>query len=550
MQGTTVGRYLIHRLQEAGLGHLFGVPGDYVLDFMDRVVESGIQLVGTCNELNAGYAADAYARVNGIGGVCVTYGVGGLSAVNAASGAYAERVPVVFISGAPSSTQRLAHTHMHHLVTTYGMQWDIYRKVTVDSAQLTNPVTAPAEIDRVLVNGLFEKLPVYLEVPVDMVDAPCRAPTALVSKRERVSDPAALAECTQETATLLRSSDRPIILAGVEVHRFGLADALLALVEKTGIPFATTIDGKSVLPEQHPLFVGVYMGALSRDAVRRQVESADALLAFGAMTTDINTGGFTAHFPADNTIRANMEKVRIRSHHYDRVWLGDFISALSDAVKHHSCASSHPENPHAATGSYTAEADRPLRVARFYERIKRFVDRDLVLLAETGDAMFAASEIYIEQAENFISQAYYLSIGYCLPATLGVCLARPHQRVMLLEGDGAFQMTAQELSTLLRHRCTPIIFILNNDGYVIERLIHDGPYNDLQQWDYHKLPQAFGGHALSLEVRTEGELEDALNAAQANPHRLVFINLHLPRDEGSEAVDRLGKELRRLQTGD
>jgi TPP-dependent 2-oxoacid decarboxylase len=549
MTTTTVGRYLIHRLGEAGLRHLFGVPGDYVLDFMDRVVASDIALVGTCNELNAGYAADAYARLNGIGGVCVTYDVGGLSTLNAASGAYAERVPVVFISGAPTSAQRLAHVHMHHLTTTYDMQWKVYQKVTVDSAQVTNPLTAPDEIDRVLRNCLFSKLPVYLEIPVDMVDAPCRAPTAIALERERTSDTAALNECVEEVAAMVRSAATPTILAGVEVHRFGLAPRLLQLVEKSGIPFATTLDGKSVLPEQHSSFLGVYMGALSREAVRDRVESSDALLTFGAMATDINTGGFTAHLPEANTVRANMTKVRIRSHHYDRVWLGDFITALTQALTHRTYPSSHPVNPHGVTDEYRAELDRPLRVPRFYERLKRFIDKDMVLMTDTGDAMFAGGEIYIEEPENFISQAYYLSIGYCLPGALGVCLARPDKRVVLLEGDGAFQMTAQELSTLLRHHCNPVIFVLNNDGYVIERLIHDGPYNDIKQWNYHKLPDAFGGDALALEVRTEGELEAALEAAREHLDRLVFINLHLPRDEGSDALDRLGRELRRLQTG-
>jgi TPP-dependent 2-oxoacid decarboxylase len=549
MEHMTVGRYLIERLIDAGLKHLFGVPGDYVLDFMDRVVASDLEFIGNCNELNAGYAADAYARLNGIGGICVTYGVGGLSAINAASGAYAERVPVVFISGAPTSAQRLAHLHMHHLVTTYDMQWDVYRKVTVDSAQLTNPVTAPDEIDRVLANCLIEKLPVYIEIPVDMVDAPCRAPSPMSFNRERVSDSQSLDECVKEAVALIHSAETPTILAGVEVHRFGLADRLLALVEKSGIPFATTIDGKSVLPERHPSFMGVYMGALSRDAVKSRVENSDALLTFGAMSTDINTGGFTAHLPEGNTIRANMEKVQIRNHYYDRVWLGDFISALTEVVEHRSYPSSYPGRPHDAKGDYTAEADMLLRVPRFYERINRFIDKDMILLAETGDAIFAGSEIYIEEPENFLSQSYYLAIGYCLPATLGVCLARPGKRVLLLEGDGGFQMTVQELSTLLRHGCNPIIFLLNNDGYVTERLIHDGPYNDIQQWNYHKLPDAFGGDALSFEVRTEEELEEALYTARGNPDRLVFINLHLPRDEGSEALDRLSRELRRLQTG-
>jgi len=548
MDEMTVGRYLLLRLEEAGLEHMFGVPGDYVLDFMDRVVESRIRLIGNCNELNAGYAADAYARLKGIGAACVTFGVGGLSILNAASGAYAERAPVVFISGAPRASQRIAGTHMHHTLPSYQLQLEIFARVTVDSAQLTNPHTAPDEIDRVLVNCLSERLPVYIELPVDMVDAPCRAPVALDFHRPHGSHALALQECVREIAAMIDAAQRPVILAGVEVHRFGLGEALLRLAEKTGIPYATTIDGKSALPEKHPLFIGVYMGALSRDAVNAQVESSDGLLCFGAMSTDINTGGFTARLPEQNMVRAHKDRVRISSHVYDRVWMGDLIEALTAQLGPHSCTVDHPEDPHAVRGDYTADSSAPVRVARFYDRLNRFLRPDHLVLAETGDAMFAASELYIGDPEGFISQAYYLSIGYALPATLGVCLARPDKRAVLLQGDGSFQMTAQELSTLLRQHCNPIIFLLNNDGYVIERLIHDGPYNDIQPWRYHALPAAFGGDALSLEVRTEGELEAALTAAGENTDRLVFINLHLPPNEGSSALERLCTALRQLQT--
>jgi TPP-dependent 2-oxoacid decarboxylase len=547
MQKMTVGRYLILRLEEAGLEHMFGVPGDYVLDFMDRVVESPIHLIGNCNELNAGYAADAYARLKGIGAACVTYGVGGLSILNAASGAYAERAPVVFISGAPRASQRNAGTHMHHTLSSYQLQLEIFTKVTVDSVQLTNPHTAPEEIDRVLVNCLSEHLPVYIELPVDMVDATCRPPATLDFHRPHVSHAPALQECVREVAAMIDAAQRPVILAGVEIHRFGLGEALLRLAEKTGIPYATTIDGKTALPEKHPLFMGVYMGALSRDAVKAQVEGSDGLLSFGAMTTDVNTGGFTARLPEQHMVRAHKDRVRVSSHFYDRVWMGDLIEAMTAGLGPHCCAVDHPEDPHAARGAYTADSSAPVRVGRFYDRLNRFLQPDHLVLAETGDAMFAASELYIGDPEGFISQAYYLSIGYALPATLGVCLARPDKRVVLLQGDGSFQMTAQELSTLVRHHCNPIIFLLNNDGYVIERLIHDGPYNDIQHWRYHELPAAFGGDALSLEVRTEGELEAALKVAEGNTKRLVFINLHLPPNEGSAALDRLCTALRQLQ---
>lgn len=549
MNNMTVGRYLIERLNDAGLEHMFSVPGDYVLDFMDRVVSSDIELIGNCNELNAGYAADAYARLNGLGAVCVTYGVGGLSALNAAAGAYAERVPVVFISGAPNSAQRLAQTHMHHISTDYDMQFDVYRKVTVDAAQLKNPVTAADEIDRVITNCLSECLPVYLEIPVDIVDAPCRELSEIPYQHERSSDAAALAECVRETCSIMDSAANPVLLIGVEAFRFGLQDSLLKLAEKLQIPYMTTLDGKSVLPENHPLFAGVYMGALSRASVREHIESSDGLLCIGTMNTDVNTGGFTARLPEHKMIRTHKEKIRVGKHFYNGVWMGDYINALIDALQPHKSPCSHSVDPHGAQGSYQPVSDAAVRVSRFYDRINRYIDYNTIVVAETGDALFATSELYVEEPENFVSQSYYLSIGYALPATLGICLARPGKRVLLFEGDGSFQMTAQELSTLLRHKCNPIIFLLNNDGYVIERLIHDGPYNDIQQWNYHLLPEAFAGDAVCLDVKTEGELEDALVQASANPDKLVFINLHLPADEGSNALQRLCTAIRELQTG-
>ncbi len=335
----------------------------------------------------------------------------------------------------------------------------------------------------------------------------------------------------------------------MEVHRFKLMEDLLMLIEKSGIPFVSTIDGKSVLPENHPQFIGVYMGALSRQVVNDKVEKSDALISFGAIATDINTGGFTAHLPENKLIRAHFKKIKIGHHYYDNIYLGDYIQALTEALESKHYHLSHTQNPHSFIGEYAAKPDTLLKVPRFYDRLNRFIDKNMIILADTGDAMFAASELYIEESSNYISQAYYLSIGYTLPATLGVCLAQPNKRAVLLQGDGSFQVTAQELSTLLRHKCTPLIFLLNNDGYVIERLIHDGTYNNIQQWQYHKLPEVFGDNVIALEVKTEEELEEALKRAENEKNKLVFINLHLPSDEGSEALTRLGVALRKLQTG-
>ncbi len=543
---TTVSGYLLKRLEELGVRHIFGVPGDYVLDFMDRILESPLKLVGTCNELNAGYAADGYARANGIGAAVVTYGVGGFSICNAIAGAYAEQVPVVLISGSPHSSQRKSHRLVHHLTKDYFLQYDVFRKLTVDAAMLTDPAAAPAEIDRVLKNCVSMKRPVYIEIPADMVSAPCAGPQPLDLKIDHHSDPDFLTEAVKECAELINAAESPVVIAGVELHRFGLAGAAMALIEKIEIPYATTINSKSVLPELHPQFIGVYQGALSRNFVREQIEKSDCVVALGVWLNDFNTGGFSSKLDEGRLINVTSESFRIKHHEYPNIWLGDFICELAGALKPRSYIASHPLAHHYPSCGYDPGKGRAITAKRFYERINSFLKDDMILLTETGDAICAAPAFYIQEPDNFIAQAYYLSIGYCIPAALGVSLARPDKRAIVLEGDGAFQMTAQELSTIIRNKCNPVIFLLNNKGYVIERLIHDGPYNDIQEWKYHRLPEVFGGGALSFNVRTEDELEDALLKAMAETAKTVFVEVHFDPSDCSEALAGIADKIRSL----
>ncbi|MBN1556106.1 MAG: alpha-keto acid decarboxylase family protein [Phycisphaerae bacterium] len=543
---TTVGRYLVRRLHELGVKHLFGVPGDYVLDLMDLVIDSPIEFIGTCNELNAGYAADAYGRLNGISAAMVTYGVGGFSLLNAAAGAYAERVPMVMISGAPHSARRRAHAPMHHLATDYRLQLDIYSRVTAAAVMLTQAEQAPGQIDCTLQTCLMHKRPVYIEVPVDMVDAPCAAPSAPLGPPPAApSHPDALAESLVETTAMLAAAQHPAILCGVEVHRFGLRDDVVRLLDACGYPVATTVNGKTAIPEEHPGFVGIYEGALSRPEVLDTIESADCLLSLGAWFTDIATGGFTAKLNDAKMISANSDRVKIKHHHYDNVYLADFVRGLIDTVQPTPFQKRHVSPaPHITEKPYQPDPAEKITVKRFFERLNTFLNDDMILIAATGDAMFGAAELHTNKPESFLAQANYLSIGYSLPATLGVSLAAPNKRAVLVIGDGAFQMTAQELSTILRDDAAPILFLLNNDGYLIERAIHDGPYNEIRRWKYHELPPVFGGPT-GLAVYTEGDLEEALKKARECEDELVFVEIVLDRNDATEALRRIGQAVRK-----
>ena len=544
----TVSTYLLKRLGEIGVQHLFGVPGDYVLDFLDQVVVSPLAWVGTCNELNAGYAADGYARLNGVGAAVVTYGVGGFSILNAVAGAYAEGVPLVLISGAPPTKRRMAGAMVHHLVADYDRQLEIYRKVTVDAAALDDAATAPAVIDRVLTSCISRKLPVYLELPADLAWTPCLPPTELLSSVVKQSDPESLRDCAEEIAGLINRADSPVILAGIEVARFGLGGDLLQLVEHAELPFATMLSSKFVLPELHPQFIGIYQGGWSRQAVRQQVEASDCLLSLGAWMTDLDTGIFSVNLNHHRVIAATGDTVRVGSHYYHNVVTGELIRELMPRLRNRSYLEAHPDRPCSPAGPFVPEEGALLTAARAYEAVQGFLDDRMILLAEPGDSFCAAPEFVIDEAENFVVQAYYSSIGFCTPAALGAGLARPQKRPVVLTGDGAFQMTAQEVSTLLRQAIPAVILLINNNGYLVERMLHeDGPYNNIQMWRYAGLPELFSGgdRGIGLRVGSEDELHHALKTAAANQDKLVLIEICLDTLDCSEGLKRLGATFRK-----
>ena len=546
----TVGSYLVERVREVGARHVFGVPGDYVLGLMDEIEASELSLVGTCNELNAGYAADAYGRVNGVGAVCVTYAVGGFSLLNAIAGAFAERVSVIAICGGPNRADRDADRLLHHTIGDYGVQVDVYRHVTQVSVGLSDPETAPAEIDAAIVACLQHRRPVFIEVPADLVAAPCAAPEPLELPGPPQSDPETLTEAVEEAVAMVERADRPVVLGGVEVHRFGLRDALEAFLDASRLPMATALMGKSVIRETHPQYIGIYSGALSEEYVREAVEGADCVLGLGAWMSDINLGIYTANIDPGRTIHAQGDRVRIKRHVFEGVFLGDFIRSLGKALEGSPRTRERraPERPalRSLESAFEAQAEAPITIRRFYERVNHFLADDHVVLADAGDSFLCAGDLVMHDEVGFICQAFYCSIGFTVPAALGVGLADRARRPIVFVGDGAFQMTAQELSTVLRQGLAPVVFLMNNRGYTVERVIHDGPYNDIQNWRYHALPAVFAdgpGASWSCEVRTEADLEVALERAAREPDALAFVEVHLDPMDCSAALERLGAAL-------
>jgi TPP-dependent 2-oxoacid decarboxylase len=543
----TVAEYLLIRLKEIGVDHLFGVPGDFVLGFFNQVLKSGIKYVGTCNELNAAYAADGYARIHGIGAFSSTYGVGELSAVNGVAGAFAERVPVVVITGSPATVNFRTRPLLHHTLGDYQIPMRIYEKITAASTQLVSAETAPAEIDRVLSACLSLQQPVYISLPSDVVMMKCSRPDAFrFPMAPGHSDKDALGEAVKEALGMLDNAKKPVVIGDVELIRFKLQKEFNGFLGKTGFPYATMMLGKAVLSERNKQFIGLFEGDRSREYVRNRVESADCILQLGALMTDFNTGGFTTNLDDSKTISANIRSVKIKHHFYENVNLRDFILGLTEKISTRDpagldiqCASDNCVHRH--TKPYRPDAAKPVTIKRFFDRMSHFIKDDSIVIAETGVSLFSAAEMLMPEGADFIGQTFYGSIGYTVGATLGAGMAAEGRQTVLFIGDGSFQVTCQELSTMIRNHIKPVIFLINNDGYTIERVISDRSYNDIQPWRYHRLAEIFGG-GTGLDVRTEGELEEALNKA-ASTDGLVFIEVHTGRMDCPESLRSAGQSM-------
>ncbi len=548
ISGITLGDYLIRRMQEYGVRDLFGLPGDYVLKFYCKLDACPINVVTCTREDNAGFAADAYARITGLGVVCITYCVGGLSCCNSIAGAFAEKSPVLVISGSPGVSERPRNLLLHHSVGEYTTQHEIYRRLCVASADLNDPSIAFAEIDRVLEAVVRHKRPGYLELPRDLVDA--IPPQPYLRKTTEVrSDAEALAEATSESVRRVSQALRPVIIAGVEIHRFNLQDEVRQLAEAANIPFVTTAQGKSVISETHPLYAGLYEGAMGHDEVTRFVEESDCILLLGDQMHDINSGIFTARIDPLKVIHATSERLRISHHHYDGVLLGDFIKHLAKAGLR--CPERRtPERPDPLDLPAVAP-DQPIRIKRLVQRLNNALDETICVIADVGDSLFASLDLAVVRQTKFLSSAFYTSMGFAVPAALGAQTADPKLRPLVLVGDGAFQMTGMELSTIVRRGLNPIVILLDNQGYGTERFLHEGEwgFNDIHPWAYARLPEVLGG-GVGHEVRTEGQFAQALETALNDATQMHLIQVHIARDDTSVSLRRLAERLMPKSTGD
>ena len=531
----TLSEFLIERLENAGIKHVFGVPGDYCLKFYEQLYNSPIDVINTTDEAHAGFAADAYARLNGAGCVCVTYNVGTLKLANAVACAYAEKSPLVVISGSPGVVERNDDMLLHHTVRSYDCQKDVFKNITCASTVLDNPDTAGYEIDRVLGEMKHHKLPVYIELPRDLVEKPSTYDVyGIGTPKMQETDPENLEEALEEVVGWIDSAKNPVILAGVEVARFGLGKQLLKFAEKGNIPIATTLLSKSVISETHPLFAGVYSGSASREGVSDLVEESDCLIMFGVLLTDLTLSFNPKRFAKRQTVAVSVSELKVKNHTYTNVLMTDFCESLFKAEVKERPIGDLPKK--AVVEDFVPKPDTPLTTKRLFEKINAILDKNMAILADIGDSLFGASDLVVHDSNQFISPAFYTSMGASIPGALGVQSLNPKTRPIVIVGDGAFQMACTELGTIVKRGLNPIVIVLNNGGYNTERLILDGDFNDIPDWEYEKIVEMIGG-GKGFRVETEESLDSAMDIA-LDSDELTVLNVLVGR-EVSPALERI-----------
>ncbi|MGW1887207.1 alpha-keto acid decarboxylase family protein [Streptomyces sp. NPDC001970] len=534
----TVGDYLLARLAEIGVRHLFGVPGDYNMGFLDHVIDHDrISWVGNANELNAAYAADGYARINGAGALVTTYGVGELSAINGIAGAHAEYVPMIHIVGAPSTAAQQAGALLHHTLGDGDYRHFVraHAEVTVAQAYLSAG-NAIAEIDRVLATSQRERRPGYLALPTDVAASPAEPPTEPLIVPEPEASAQVLARFTDAARTMLAEAGTLGVLADFLVDRFGVRAELADLVAAGQIPNATLSMGKGVLDESAPSFVGTYSGVFSAKRVLTAVEEADVLLSVGVRFSD-STTGFTHRIDPDRTIDIQPFATYLGDRVFAPLPMRDAVRALTALVAESGRSWARSDLPPVAAGDLAGDAASDttdsLRQAQLWPAIQEFLQPGDIVLADLGTSLFGAQAMRLPARATFIGQPLWASIGYALPATLGAQLAAPGRRTILLIGDGSAQVTAQEIGTLLREGCTPIVLLINNGRYTIENALHgrEQRYNDIPQWNWTLLPAAMGGDsATTMRASTPAELTTAL-AHAADLGDLVLLEAVVPASD-------------------
>ena len=511
----TVVEHVLARLKKLGIREVFGVPGDFSFGITDAVVgDPELRWIGNSNELNAAYAADGYARVKGFGALSTAFGVGELSALNGIAGSFTEHVPVFHLAGMPNTKTQRERRLVHH---TLGKgEFDVFLKMSrpaVCASAVLTPENAAVEVERLIAAALAHRRPVHLGIPADCATAPMLPAAAVGQDVEPATDPEALKEAVETIAEKLDKVKTAVILAGYLIPRLGCTAQAMALVEAAGLPFATMFMDKTALDETHPQYIGMYDGRIMNQDIREFVEGCDCVLNLGALWSDLNTGAFTANIDPARMISVRHHYVQVGRALFPDIEMCDALVTLAGKVGKKQVPAPKVHGLGAPQG---ASQDK-ITPDYLYPRWERFFKPGDLVVAETGTVSMGLAFALMPRGSVFLNQTLWCSIGWGTPAALGAALAAPEKRTVLITGEGAHQMTAQEIGQFCRYGVKPIIFCLNNQGYLIERLLCKEPlasYNDLAVWDYQQLPRVMGcTDWFCARAATNGELDAAMEKA-------------------------------------
>lgn len=544
----SVGEYLIDQLKDIGIDKIFGVPGDFNLEFLELFEQNPnkVEFIENCNELNASYAADGYARVNSISALLVTYSVGDLSAINGIAGAYAEDIPMIVISGTPPIHALSSRALLHHTLAdgNYDNIISAVSKFTVAQTRVT-PQNAISEIPRVLRTCLIEKKPVYIQLPSDICNVKINAPKVSdCIDYAFKSDENMLELATNFLISKLTQSHNPILIIDSLVNRFNLSTSLELLINKLNIPFVTLNSAKGAINENSKYFFGTYSGKNSSKEVYEYIKNSDCIIEFGARFTDFNSGYFTQSIDKSKSIKIYAYSMNSENYSLNGIYCKDLIENILNSKELKIFEFNQSFKNKKSNKIY--EDNQKITQDSLWQEVYAFLKNDDVIIAETGSSLTAMNQAKLPKGTTFISQTIWGSIGYSLGATLGASLAARDKRALLFIGDGSFQMTAQELSTILRLKLKPIIFLLNNGGYVVEKEIlgKKESFNKIQNWKYSKLCEVFSQneHFETFEVFSNKDLKDALKACE-KPNNLKFIEIFLGTLDASKSLKKMGQEV-------
>ena len=549
----TIGDYILKRLKELNIKHIIGEPGDFNLEFLEQISEDkDIEFVGMSNELNAAFAADGYANENGISALMTTYSVGDLNALGGIAGSVAEHRPIIIISGTPPLFAMRERKMTHHTLAD-GDYENVRRAVNefVDDSVLITHENARYEIDRLIERAVRYSKSVNIELPSNIayLDIEIEDDLKPIETHKAKSDEERLEAVAKKIGQRFENAKNPVVLIDEAVDRYDVADKVLELIERAQVPFAALATAKAYYNESHPLYLGIYQGDESDEGVQEKVESSDFLISIEPVFMQANNGEFTSKLPEDAII-INADYTKVGEEIFEAVYVNDLVDlGLKNIPQREKIESVNTTKEK----EYNFEADKLIMQEDFYAQIARYFKENDVVYGETGTASHGLTEIKIPDGVKLVRSQIWGSIGAMLPMQMGGMLASPEKRHILLMGDGSFQVSAQALSRMIYNKQNPIIFLIDNDGYTIERYIMGmkRDYNDIPKWDYSLLPQAFSkgqSNMKTAEAKTQGELEEILKTLD-DVNEGIIITVYMHQEDSPEVMVGYGKNKEEFNFG-